>query len=157
MALGLGANLGDPPAQLHWALLRLETLIGPLQSGSLYRTLPHSPIPQEPYLNTAVIGHTALRASDLLAHCKRLELEAGRLPGPRSGPRPLDVDILLYGSELVDEPGLTIPHPRLLNRRFALAPLADVAADRLIPGTGLTVAQALQQVGQEDEVKEVGW
>lgn len=93
----------------------------------------------------------------MLAIAKRLERTSGRRPGERFGPRPLDIDILLYGDRELRWPGLVLPHPRLLERRFALAPLADLAADWEIPGSGLTVAEALVRVGQEDEVTRIGW
>lgn len=157
VALGLGANLGDPRSQLRWAVQRLEALIGPIRTGSLYRTKPRSPIPQAPFFNTAVVGETDLSAHELLARVKQMELAAGRQPGPRWGPRHLDIDVLLYGRERLRQEDLTVPHPRLLERRFALAPLADVAPEWPIPGSGLTVAQALERVGQEEEVEEVRW
>jgi 2-amino-4-hydroxy-6-hydroxymethyldihydropteridine diphosphokinase len=157
VALGLGANLGDPQRQLRWAVRELDRLIGPLETGSLYLTAPHSHLPQPRYFNTAVVGQTDLSAPELLTRCKQLEAEGGRQPGPRFGPRHLDIDLLLYGGESVRGDALTVPHPRLLQRRFALAPLADVAADWSIPGSGLTVAEALDRVGQKDEVERVGW
>lgn len=125
--------------------------------GGLYRSLPHSPIPQPPFLNTAVAGTTRLPPEALLALGKALEREAGRVDGPRYGPRPLDVDLLVYGGLTLESPALTVPHPRLRERRFALAPLADVAADFELPPDGARVADLLAAVGQEREVECLAW
>lgn len=157
MALGLGANLGDPRRQLLVALRQLEERVGPLQTASLYLTRPQSPISQPDFLNTAAVTVTDLHPEELLKICRDLEVDAGRRPGPRFGPRPLDIDILLYGSQVVRRRHLSIPHPRLLQRRFALEPLAELAAGWIVPGAGVTVGEALERVGQEDEVERVGW
>lgn len=125
--------------------------------GDLYRTRPHHLRDQPDYFNTAATGHTRLPPDALLALVKHLERSAGRRSGARFGPRPIDVDLLLYGDRELRGPGIVVPHARLLTRRFALAPLADVAADWVIPGSGLTVGEALARVGQEDEVRRLGW
>lgn len=156
-ALGLGANLGPAEETLLHAIHRLELALGPLAVGGLYRSLPHSPIPQPPFLNTAVAGTTHLVPEVLLALGKALEREAGREEGPRHGPRPLDVDLLLYGDLLLETPGLTVPHPRLRARRFVLAPLADIAPDIGVPPDGVRVAELLAAVGQEREVERLPW
>lgn len=142
---------------LSAAIERLESALGPLRIGGLYRTLPRSPIPQPPYLNTAVVGHTRWPPAELLRLAKELEAAAGRRPGPRLGPRELDIDLLLYGCEVSEQPDLTLPHSGLRSRRFALAPLADVAPLAPVPPDGTTVEQLLAQVGQEEEVEWVAW
>lgn len=157
IALGLGANLGDPERQLRSALDALSRALRPLDVGGLYRTRPRPAGDQPDYFNTAAIGRTGLPPDAVLALAKQLERSAGRRAGARFAPRALDVDLLLYGDRELHVPGLVVPHPRLLARRFALAPLADVAADWLIPGSGLTVSEALARVGQEEEVRRVGW
>jgi 2-amino-4-hydroxy-6-hydroxymethyldihydropteridine diphosphokinase len=169
-ALGLGANLprpGEPlAAALAAAVRALEREFGPLAVAPLYRTVPltrsgtlaadpHQP----PYLNTAVAGTTARPPEALLAAAQRLERAAGRRrdPGaPPDAPRPLDVDVLVYGDRVSADPRLTLPHPRLRERRFVLAPLADVAPDLPIPPDGATAADLLAEVGQEDLVERVG-
>lgn len=94
----------------------------------------------------------------ILAVAKALERAAGRQPGAqRPAPRPLDIDLLLYGERVSRRPELTLPHPRLAERRFVLAPLAAIAPDLRVPPAGLTVADLLARVGQEEEVEEVGW
>lgn len=123
----------------------------------LFRSRPLSPVPQPPYLNTAACGRTALPPDAVLAIAKALERRAGRRPGPRSGPRPLDIDLLLYGERTAEGPELTLPHPRLGDRRFVLAPLAAVAPDLRVPPSGIRVAELLARVGQVGEVEEIGW
>lgn len=157
IALGLGANLGDPERQLRSALDALSRALSPLDVGGLYRTRPHPAGDQPDYFNTAAIGRTGLPPDAVLAIAKHLERSAGRRPGVRFASRVLDIDLLLYGDRELHAPGLVVPHPRLLARRFALAPLAEVAADWVIPGSGLTVSEALARVGQEEDVQLVGW
>ncbi|MFQ5349334.1 MAG: 2-amino-4-hydroxy-6-hydroxymethyldihydropteridine diphosphokinase, partial [Thermoanaerobaculia bacterium] len=85
------------------------------------------------------------------------ELAAGRRAGPRHAPRRLDVDLLLYGDLRSDRPELTLPHPGLRQRRFVLAPLAEIAPDLRVPPDGATVAELLSGIGQEDQVRRIGW
>ena len=110
----------------------------------LYRTEPVGGPGQPDYLNAVATGRTRLLPLELLALLRRLEAEAGRDPlGERNGPRTLDLDLLLYGDEVIGLPDLAVPHPRLAARRFVLAPLADLVPDRVVPGTGRTVASLL--------------
>lgn len=151
MALGLGANLpspfGPPDSTLEQALAWLAPLFGPLQVAPIHRTAPVSPIPQPDYLNTAAVGITDLAADEVLAVCKLLEMHAGRRPRladePRLGPRPLDVDLLILGDEVHTDPWLTVPHPRLAERRFVLEPLVEIAPGLAVPPDGRTVAELL--------------
>lgn len=100
---------------------------------------------QPDYLNAVAVGRTRLSPRDLMALLRRLEAEAGRDPRrERNAPRPLDLDLLLYGDSVIDLPGLVVPHPRLAERRFVLAPLADLLPERVIPGTGRTVTSLLR-------------
>ena len=156
-ALGLGANLGRPEPQLREAVLHLRRVLDAARVAPLFRTRPLGGLPQPPYLNTAVVGRPLLSPGELLAVAKALEIAAGRRLGPRHGPRPLDVDLLLYGDRTSDRPELTLPHPGLSQRRFALAPLAAVAPDLRVPPAGATVADLLARVGQHDEVERVAW
>ena len=112
---------------------------------------------QPPYLNTVVVGRPLLPADELLAVAKALELAAGRRSGRRHAPRRLDVDLLLYGELSSDRPELTLPHPGLRQRRFVLAPLAEIAPDLPIPPDGATVAELLAAVGQETWVERIDW
>ncbi len=149
VALGLGGNLGrrrEIEAALRLALERLRQSIGELRVASLYRGAAVSDLPQPDFLNTAAVGTTTLAPDALLAIAKALELEAGRRPGPRFGPRPLDVDLLLYGDLTSPGPEITLPHPRLAERRFVLAPLAEIAPDLPIPALGSTPAELLRRL-----------
>ncbi len=142
---------------LAWALRRLEASLGPLRVASLYRSAPVSPVPQPDFLNTAALAHTTLAPEALLALGKALEHEAGRRPGARFGPRPLDIDLLLYGDLRMNRPELTLPHPRLRERRFVLAPLAEIAPDLQVPPDGARVAELLARLGEGGPVERVEW
>jgi 2-amino-4-hydroxy-6-hydroxymethyldihydropteridine diphosphokinase len=128
---------------LREAVGHLEAALGPLVVAPLYRSAAISPIPQPDFLNTAVVGQTALGAEAVLAIAKQMEIGAGRRSAPRWAPRPLDVDLLLLGQEQRSDPELTLPHPRLAERRFVLAPLADLVPDWRVPPEGRTVARLL--------------
>lgn len=156
-ALGLGANLDSPEHRLAEAIRALQLRLGPLTVAPLYRSVPHSPIPQPTFLNTVVLGTTTNSAWELLRFAKQLESDAGRLPGPPLAPRPLDIDVLVYGDQVIHEPDLIVPHPRLALRRFVLAPLAAIAPHFSIPPHGQTVAELLSVVGQEHEVERIDW
>jgi 2-amino-4-hydroxy-6-hydroxymethyldihydropteridine diphosphokinase len=128
--LGLGSNVGDRRAHLRTAVSGLP---GVVAVSPVYDTDPvGGPADQGAYLNLVVELDTDLSPRELLDLCHRLEATAGRLRAERWGPRPLDVDILLIGDTQVDEIDLTIPHPRMLERRFVMQPLADLAPE-LVP------------------------
>lgn len=136
IALGLGSNIGDGPAALRAAVAELgrggveDAVMSPL-----YATSPIGPPAQPDYTNAAVSARTGLGPRDLLGLCKRIERAMGRAPGGmRWGPRPIDIDILIYGNVSVNEPDLVIPHVEMGNRLFVLVPLLDVAADMILPG-----------------------
>lgn len=140
VALGLGANQDRRREVLGRAVRRLAAILARPRVASLYETEPISAIPQGLFLNTALIGETDLAPADLLALAKAVELAAGRRPGERWGPRPLDVDLLLYDDLVRHDPELTLPHPRLRQRLFQLEPLAEVAPRQPVPPDGATVA-----------------
>ena len=137
--LGLGSNLGDRAAQLQFALDGLAARAGAVLAISpVYETEPVGGPPQPDFLNAVVAIKTALDARALLGVAKSLEREAGREPVDpegRWGPRPLDIDVLMVGDERVDEPDLVVPHPRIHQRVFVLAPLADVAPELVVAPT----------------------
>ncbi|MCP2015056.1 2-amino-4-hydroxy-6-hydroxymethyldihydropteridine diphosphokinase [Deinococcus sp. HSC-46F16] len=147
--VALGANLGDPLVTLRWAreaLARLGTVTG---VSALYRTAPvGGPTGQPDYLNAVLRLETELRPPGLLAGLHGLEAEAGRERRERWEARTLDLDLLLYGEEVWETPGLTLPHPRAWDRAFVLAPLADLAPERAHPVTGERVETALERVGR---------
>ena len=149
--------MGDVERTLAAALAVLARILGPLDIAPLYRTAPLPPTPQPDYLNTAAVGRARLAPDGLLSLAKALERKAGRRRGARNAPRPLDIDLLLYGDRVTVTPELTLPHPALLHRGFALAPLADLAPGWSIPPGGPTVAEALAACTHQGVVERVGW
>jgi 2-amino-4-hydroxy-6-hydroxymethyldihydropteridine diphosphokinase len=138
--LGLGSNEGDRLSHLQGAVDGLGAIprVKVVGVSAVYETEPVGGPPQDEYLNAVVGIDTSLSPRELLGVAKRLEAQAGREPvGERWGPRPLDVDILLVGHELVEEPDLVVPHARLFERHFVLAPLADLdPALAVVPRSG---------------------
>src|SRR5579871_4001249 len=141
--LALGSNLGDRRQNLRYALARLAATmdVGPV--SGLYETAPVGVSEQPPFYNAACAVRTAMSLSDLLALAKRIEWELGRRPSRVWGPRPADLDLLLAGEETIATERLSVPHPRLTERGFVLLPLAEIAAARIVPGTGQSVAALL--------------
>lgn len=133
-ALGLGGNLGDPVAAFAKALTRLarHPAVFAVRPSSVYRTAPWGKLDQPEFLNMAALVETDLPARALLDLCLTLEREGGRERRERWGPRTLDIDILTYGRKIIDEPGLQLPHPRIAERAFVLAPLAEIAPGMVI-------------------------
>ena len=131
--VGVGANLGDREATIRAALAALPGVVAVSQ---LRETEPVGAVHQPPFLNGAAALETELSPRELLDALLAVERELGRERRERWGPRTIDLDLLLYGSETVDEPGLTVPHPRLHERRFALEPLLDLDPELSVPGCG---------------------
>ncbi|MGI8927498.1 MAG: 2-amino-4-hydroxy-6-hydroxymethyldihydropteridine diphosphokinase [Tepidiformaceae bacterium] len=146
--IALGANLGERAANLRAAveLMEKEGLLLSAAS-SIWETAP-VPADQPPFLNAVVVGETALAPGALLAALKGIEAALGRRPGRRWAPRPIDLDILFYGDGVVTQPGLEIPHPRIAERAFVLAPLAEVLSGPL-PVLGKTALELLAATGSE--------
>jgi 2-amino-4-hydroxy-6-hydroxymethyldihydropteridine diphosphokinase len=135
----MGANLGPREVTLLRAvdLLGAEAGVRVLEVSRLRETAPVGNVDQPEFLNGAVALETSLSARELLDALLRVERELGRVrDGTRWGPRTIDLDLLVYGDEIVDEPGLRVPHPRVHERRFALEPLAELEPDLEIPGHG---------------------
>jgi 2-amino-4-hydroxy-6-hydroxymethyldihydropteridine diphosphokinase len=149
--VGLGANLGDREGSIRRAVKLLGAADGVevLSVSTLRETEPWGPVEQPPYLNGAVELETALGPRALLELLLDVERRLGRVRTERWGPRTIDLDLLLHGDGVVEEPGLTLPHPRLHERRFALEPLAELAPDAVVPGRG--TVSALLAVLDEDE------
>jgi 2-amino-4-hydroxy-6-hydroxymethyldihydropteridine diphosphokinase len=148
--LGLGANLGDCRANIEAALdeLRRSPQVSVIAVSNLITTDPMGGPPGQPkYLNGAARIETDLEPSALLAELKRIERLLGRRgDGPRWGPRPVDLDILLYDDLVLDEPDLVIPHQGLRERRFVLEPLSEIAPGARDPVTGRTAAELLERL-----------
>ncbi len=147
VAIGVGANVGNPRRAIRLAARELFSFLRSPKMSPLYRTSPvGGPSDQPDYLNAVVVGRTSLTAQALLTLLRKSEISAGRKPGgPRNAPRPLDLDLLLYGKQQIATRRLTVPHPRMTRRLFVLVPLADVASRRVVPGTGKTVARLLAE------------
>lgn len=144
VAIALGSNLGDREAHLAFAVSRLRALLAHLRASSNYETAPVEVLgPQPAFLNAAVVGDVSLTASDLMAALLAIERDRGReRPFPRAA-RTLDLDLVLFGDRIADEPGLILPHPRFRERRFVLEPLAEIAPEFRDPVTRLSVAELL--------------
>lgn len=129
--LGLGGNLGDPVAAFAAALARLRAhaAVELKAASSVWRTAPWGKLDQPEFRNMAVLIETSLSAEDLLSLCLDIERLSGRERRERWGPRTLDIDILTYGNVVIDRPGLQIPHPRIAERAFVLAPLAETTPE----------------------------
>ena len=146
--MGLGANLGPREVTLLRAvdLLGAEPGVEVLAVSGLRETAPVGNVDQPEFLNGAVAVETSLTARELLNALLRVERELGRVrDGTRWGPRTIDLDLLVYGDEIVDEPELRVPHRRLHERRFALEPLAELDSELEIPGLG-TVSDVLAEL-----------
>lgn len=154
--IGLGSNLSDPVGQVGQALTELGTLPRSELIGrsALYRTAPVGPADQPDYVNAVAGLQTRLSPRELLGALQEIERQHGRQrDGTRWGPRTLDLDILLYGDQRVDEPGLRIPHPEMARRAFVLVPLADVApAGIRVPGVG-ALAELLEGCPREGVIR----
>lgn len=140
VAVALGSNLGDRAAYLHFAIARLAQLLTGLRVSSFYDTDPLGGPPDAPrYLNAVAVGETSLGARALLDALLAIEGAAGRDRPFQDAPRTLDLDLVLYGDAVIDEPGLQVPHPRFRQRGFVLEPLAELAGDWMDPVTGRTI------------------
>ncbi len=146
VAVALGSNLGDRASHLQFAVDRLTSLLSSLSVSSWRETAPVGVAPQPSFLNGAVVGHATLGARELLDALLAIERARGRERPFPGAPRTLDLDLILYGEEIRQESGLTVPHPRFRARRFVLDPLAEIAPELLDPVTGLSVAALLARL-----------
>lgn len=157
--VGLGANTGNREANLRMAIAAMTRLARVLDASSLYETAPEPP-GQPPFYNAVCAIETGLDPLPLLRFLKGIEEEIGRRPGAEpNGPRPIDLDLLLYDDRTIMEPEITIPHPRLAARTFVLVPLAEIAPGLTVPETGRTAAELAAEAGAEGVVKlkDRGW
>ena len=136
--VGLGANLADPVRQVQQAIRELAELPRTrlVRHSSLYRTAPVAEPDQPDFVNAVAVLDTALSPRELLQELLALEARHGRVRSKPNAPRTLDLDLLLLGSQVISEPGLEVPHPRMHQRAFVLVPLVEVTPEALIPGRG---------------------
>ncbi len=139
VCVALGANIGEPAVQIEAAFSALQALPDTrlLRRSSLYRSAPVGYADQPDFINAVAVIETALDPHALLAALLDIERAQGRVREFPNAPRTLDLDIVLYGDRVLQEPGLTIPHARMLERAFVMLPLAEVAPEARVPGHGL--------------------
>ncbi|MDR0842625.1 MAG: 2-amino-4-hydroxy-6-hydroxymethyldihydropteridine diphosphokinase, partial [Acidobacteriota bacterium] len=142
--ISAGSNLGDRKTHLDFGAKALAGKGTLLRRSSFFETEPVGYADQPWFLNQVFALETELTPHELLALCNAIELEAGRVRTFRNAPRPLDLDILLYGDEVIDAPNLIVPHPRMAERRFVLEPLAEIAPDLRHPTLGVAIRELLQ-------------
>lgn len=151
--LAFGANLGNPKQQIERGIMALNDQdVRVVTQSSWYETEPVGLDDQPWYINLVARAETGLAPHALLAACQQIEKQLGRVPSTQFGPRHLDIDILHYGDKVVDSDGLTIPHPRMKERRFVLIPLLEIAPDLEDPVLNQSYAEVLSRL---DEGKKV--
>ncbi len=157
MALGFGSNLGSPEPNLRHAIRQILPLLEDSRVGPLIESRPVPRSEQPNFLNTVMVGLCSSNPEDLLSVAKKIEWDAGRRRARRFAARVLDIDLLLFGSQVIDTPELVVPHPRLRSRRFVLEPLAELTPDWRVPPDGRTVRELLAKLGESDWVERVDW
>ncbi len=147
--LALGANMGDRQAHLRRGVAGLARVGEVRAASAVYESTPVGYVQQGPFLNAAVWLRTGLGSLRLLMWCKSLEFAAGRRPGVPQGPRPLDIDIVSYAGARETSARLRLPHPRVFERPFVLAPLSDIAPQAMLPGSSRTIRELSEQLGRD--------
>jgi len=154
--LGLGSNLGDSFAHIRGAESRLRKAgVRIIRCSSVYRTEPVGSVNQPWFLNRVIEIDTDQSPLELLVTVKAIETKRGRCPGPRNGPRPIDIDILLAEGTILRTASLEIPHPRLPERRFALVPLVEIAPDLVHPVFKKSIRSILRRCPDKSQVVRI--
>ena len=154
VAFGLGGNIGDSASLIRAAIafLEAEDAIDISAVSSFYETAPWGNEDQDRFVNACALGSTSLSPHEVLRVCKAIEVQLGRTPGERWGPRLIDIDLLFLSDEVVETIALTLPHPEILNRAFVLKPLAEIAGDYVVAGKAVTEALADLDIGENEIV-----
>lgn len=150
--LGLGSNMGNRQDNLDRALDFLSQRLRVEQVSPVYDTEPVGNTDQPRFLNQVCQVYTRLAPAELLILAKGIESKLGRVSSKSNAPRPIDIDILFYGDQVIETPELVIPHPRLAERAFVLIPLAEIAPDLVHPVTGKTIKELLTGVTEAQGV-----
>jgi 2-amino-4-hydroxy-6-hydroxymethyldihydropteridine diphosphokinase len=149
----IGGNMGNRLQNLHQAVSLLSAACGPVvQQSAMYETAAWGKTDQAAFLNQALLLTTSLSARELIATILSVEEEMGRQRTEKFGPRLIDIDMIFYNDDVIDEANLTIPHPELQNRRFVLVPLNEIAPSFVHPVLHKTVAELLKECKDELEV-----
>jgi 2-amino-4-hydroxy-6-hydroxymethyldihydropteridine diphosphokinase len=143
VAIALGSNLGDRHSYLQQGIEPLRAALANVRVSSFIETEPVGVVGQPPFLNGALIAETTLSPRELLDLLLTTERRLGRLRPFDRAPRTIDLDLILYGERVIEEPDLQVPHPRFRERRFVLEPLAELAPDWIDPVSGRTIAELL--------------
>jgi 2-amino-4-hydroxy-6-hydroxymethyldihydropteridine diphosphokinase len=148
--LALGSNVGDSKGNIENAIRLLKSQIADIKSAPVYTSKAIGYTDQTDFLNTVVTGQTSLKPKELLKFVKDIEQQVGRIKRFRWGPREIDIDIIFYDKDIIEEPGLTIPHPRFRERDFVLKPLCDINPKTLDPITKQTIQELLTKVSEKE-------
>ena len=147
IAIALGSNLDAQESHIQRTMALTTLFVDDIRLSSIHETAYLGAAgPQPAFLNAALAGRTTLPARELLRALLDIERAFGRTRPYQDAPRPIDLDLILYGADIIDEPGLVVPHPRFRQRRFVLEPLAEVAADWLDPVSGRRVEELLRNL-----------
>lgn len=152
--IGVGSNLDDPARQCMEAICRLSSVSGikVLRRSLFYRTEPVGVVEQGWFVNAVVEIRTVLVPHELLKTLQAVEERMGRVRGPKWGPRVIDLDILLYGQEVIQDGELAIPHPELHKRRFVLEPLCEIAPYAIHPAFGISISGLVDRLNDKSRV-----
>ena len=152
VAVALGSNVGDRRAHFAWAIQQLGRYLRNIRASAPIETEPFDvPDSQPAYLNAVVVGEVSLSAVELMEILMGLERERGRVRPFYRAPRTLDLDLILYGNQAIEAPGLVVPHPHFRERRFVLEPLAQLTPDWVDPLTGKTVRSLLDELDEKEK------